>query len=247
MGPNCSSDTGGKIFEIHRTSFQNEKSELDRKPKHPDMSTPGMHYRPIMSVGLVCLASLFLTSVHSGTESRMPVSHKDGSNTGTFDLFLPGSQLHQERDSPAEIIVIERQGSTCGASDHESPCDVIQVLSGSFDEFLTIDEPGEMVIGIPGPDGERVVMISPGRIVTRITHANTRKDGEITEICLEHYTEKGFRLCPEPDYQDTASRPQFTIARYVHSGGVVQYVCELPNESPLKDMILIYQDHFTQQ
>jgi len=193
---------------------------------------------------LVCL---FIGSGFSGDGCRFLVLDRPGSSMENFDP-VPSWFTHlQEMESVSEIIIIERRESTCGASVDGVHCDIIQVASGIFQEYVTIDESDLVILGIPGTDGNRVVLVHPGRIVTRITLIAAGSGHELTNICLEHYSEKGFRVCPGSGYDQSASGIDYTMVRNELSGGEVRYVCDLPLGMRKSDQVRIYQSHMIQE
>jgi hypothetical protein len=223
------------------------------------MYTLKIQIKPLLYFAIICLACLVFTSGHSGEGRSFIILDKSASDRSAsdkkkldytanenLDYTAVWSLLLQEMDNLEELIIIERkvvsQGdSDEGAKDEENPCDIIHVTSGLLQEFLIVDSPEFTIIGLPGPDGERVVMIHPGEIVTRITLSCVGKSAEVTEICLEHFHEKSFRICPGDNFSDTTGTPPLTIVRKELSEGLVQYVCELPLRSYQHDLIRIFR------
>ncbi len=203
-----------------------------------------IQFKPIILIGFTCLASLFFGSGHPDEGSRQFVlglnnSGRENTIEKEFDFIASWSMLLYQIDSLDELIIIERKVSVSEAPEDSIPCDIIYVSSGLFQESLNIDNPDLRILGLPFTDGERVVMITPGEIVTRITHCCVGESDEVTEICLEHFNRKSFRICPGAHKKDTADTAQFTLIRRDLPGGVVQFTCELGNFSQKSDQISI--------
>jgi hypothetical protein len=200
--------------------------------------------KPLLSLTITCLACFIVTSGHSGEGRSFSILDKSASDRSAsdgekLDHAALWSLLLQEMDNLAELIIIERKVVGQGAKDEETPCDIIHVASGLLQEFLIVDSPEFTIIGLPGPVGERVVMIHPGEIVTRMTLSCVGTRDEVTEICLEHFHEKSFRICPGANFSDTKGTAPFTMVRKELREGLVQYVCELPLRSYQGDQIRI--------
>ena len=205
------------------------------------MCTLKVQFKHLLSITIFCLACLLFTSCHSDEENSFFVSDRNASGKEKFDNITFWSSLLEEIDLLEELIIIERKALSLGVSDEEAPHDIIHVASGLFQEFLIIDSPELRIIGLPGPDGDRVVLIHPGEIVTRMTFSCVGTSGEVTEICLEHFHEKSFRICPGANFSDTTGTPPFTMVRNELSEGLVQYACELPLRSLQTDQIRIFR------
>lgn len=189
----------------------------------------------------IWLACLLLTSTHSEKRSSFSESDKRASGIETLDHAADCFSLFLEGDLPEEMLIIERKLVSLEASEKAPPGDIIHVTSGSFQEFLIVDSPELRIIGLPGSEGIRVVMIHPGEIVTRLTLSCFGESVEVTEICLEHFHEKSFRICPGINNGDTTGTPPFTMVRNEISEGLEQYVCELPLRSYERDLIRIFR------
>jgi len=202
----------------------------------------------------IFLAWLLFTSGHSDERNSFFVSERSTSDSTESDieelLNTDKEELHniaiwytllQEMDNLEELIIIERKFVNPGANEKEPPLDIIHLASGLFQEFLIVNSPELRIIGLPGPDGDRLVMIHPGEIVTRMTLSCVGKNTEDTEICLEHFHENSFRICPGANYSDTTDTPPFALVRNELPDGLEQYVCELPLRSYQKDRIRIYR------
>ncbi len=215
--------------------------------------------RPLLYFTIICMVCLILSSGQSREGRSFFILDKSASDRSASDKRKLGhianekldyaavwSLLLQEMDNLEELIIIERkvvsQGAKDkGANDEAPPCDIIHVASGLLQEFLIVDSPELTIIGLPGPDGERVVMIYPGEIVTRITLSCPGESAEVTEICLEHFHEKSFRICPGANFSDTTGTAPYTMVRNEPREGLVQYVCELPLRSYQRDLIRIFR------
>ena len=198
-------------------------------------------------ITIIYLVCLFLGSRLSDDGCRLLVLDRPGSGIENFDPVTSWSLLLQEMDSVSDIIIIERRESTCGASVEEVPIDIIQVSSGIFQEHVTIEKSDLVIFGLPGAAANRVVLIHPGRIVTRITLIAAGNRHDITDICLEHFSEKGFRVCPGSGHDQSATGIDYTMVRNELSGGEVRYVCDMPLGMRRSDQIRIYQSHMIQK
>ena len=192
---------------------------------------------------MTSLHCLLLASGLLDDGRRLPVFRQPGTEMEKSNPVSIWSELLQDNGTVSEFIIIERRESTCGASEKDVPCDVIKVSSGFLNEYLTIDDPGLVILGLPLPDGARVVMISPGRIATGLTLISPENQNEITEICLEHYNEKGFRICPDSGRPDSSGGHEFIMVQQELSGGEILYLCDLPVDKLGCDQIGIYQSH----
>ena len=198
-------------------------------------------------ITITYLVCLFIGSRFSDDGCRLLVLDRPDSGIENFDPVTSWSLLLQEMESVSDIIIIERRESTCGASVEEVPNDIIEVSSGIFQEHVTIDESELVIFGLPGTAGNRMVLIFPGRIVTRITLIATGNRQKVTNICLEHFSEKGFRVCPGSGYDQSATGIEFSLVRDELSGGEVRYVCDMPLGMRRSDQVRIYQSHKIQK
>lgn len=208
------------------------------------MCTLKIQFKPMALLCLICLASFFLGSSRPDEDGRQYVvalNHSLEENTAEkeFDFIACWSVLLSQIDSLAELIIIERKVSVSEAEGDSIPGDIIYLASGLFQESLCIENSDFRIMGFPARDGERVVMITPGEIVTRITHNCLGNEDEVTEICLEHFNKKSFRICPGAKKHDTTGTAQFNMVRRELPGGVVQFSCELSDFSQLSDQIQI--------
>lgn len=194
-------------------------------------------------ITIAYLACLFLGSRFSDDGCRLLVLDRPGSGIENFDPVTSWSLLLQEKESVSDIIIIERSESICGASVEEVPIDIIQVVSGIFQEHVTIEQSDLVIVGLPGAAANRVVLIHPGRIVTRITLIAAGNRHEVTDICLEHFSEKGFRVCPGIENAESATGIDFSMVRNELPGGEVRYVCDMPLGMRKNDQVRIYQSH----
>ncbi len=198
-------------------------------------------------ITITYLVCLFLGTRFSDDGSRLLVLDRPGSGIENFDPVTSWSLLLQEMESVSDIIIIERSESTCGASVEEVPNDIIQVVSGIFQEHVTIEQSDLVIVGLPGAAANRVVLIHPGRIVTRITLIAAGNRNEVTDICLEHFSEKGFRVCPGTGNAESATGIDFSMVRNELPGGEVRYVCDMPLGMRKNDQVRIYQAHMIQK
>lgn len=178
-----------------------------------------------------CLLWLLCSFSLAGEESPWEISS-----------LPPCAHFLLEMESLSGIVVIERSVSTCGTPEEKSACDIIQVGSGFYGETLRIDQKEGVLIGLPGPEGERVVLIMPGKIVTRISIIRPGDKSQCTDICLNHYTEHGFRLCPGGQL-DSIVESSYTMVRTQLEEELAQYALEFPIGQEQQDEIRILQAH----
>lgn len=198
-------------------------------------------------ISITYLVCIFIGSRFSDDGCRLLDLDRHGSDIENFDPVTSWSLLLQQMESVSDIIIIERSESTCGASVEDVPCDRIQVSSGIFQEHVTIEQSDLVILGLPGSAGNRLVLIHPGRIVTRITLIAAGNRHEVTDICLEHFSEKGFRVCPGSGYDQSATGIDFSLVRDELPGGEVRYVCDMPLGMRKSDQVRIYQSHMIQK
>lgn len=194
-----------------------------------------------------CLIWVLCAFSLPGEESLDPDADRAGNDRHGSDRWSMGNlppcaHLLLEMESLSGIVVIERRVSTCGTPENESTCDIIHVESGFYGEDLRIDQEERMIIGLPGPYGERVVLIKPGKIVTRISIIRPGETRQSTDICLDHYTENGFRLCPGGQL-DSIVEPGYTMVRTRLEEELAQYTLEFPIGRLQRDAIRILQAH----
>lgn len=163
------------------------------------------------------------------------------SDKAIFKGTISWPMVLEQMDPAFEIIIVERDGSIQEIVDETLPGDVLYVESGVYKEALVIDKPDLRLIGLPGPDRGKVVLINPGEVVTSITLQGDGERSEIIDISPENFKQTGAKILTFSETVLPQSGSRVTVTRKELGDDVVHYIFEVALGENQFDLIRIHR------